>query len=158
MKSALTFLAAAIVLTATPAFAQNPRGEAKVIMNGKQVVIDYGRPSLKGRDMLGQAEKGQAWRMGADAATTLKSEADLAFGAVAVPKGDYTLTAKKVDEGKWHLVITDKDKKAVEVPLATTSVKESVEVFTIELSGEKGKGELEMTWGTTSLKAAFTAK
>jgi hypothetical protein len=75
-----------------------------------------------------------------------------------VPKGDYTLSAKKVDEDQWHLILTDKDKKAVEVPLTTTSVKESVEIFTIELSGEKGKGEFEMTWGTTSLKAAFTAK
>jgi hypothetical protein len=158
MKRAFAFLAAAVVLAATPAFAQNPRGEAKVIMAGKQVVIDYGRPSLKGRDMLGQAQAGQAWRMGADAATTLKTEADLAFGAVAVPKGEYTLTAKKVDEGKWHMILSDKDKKAVEVPLATTSIKDSVEMFTIELRGEKGKGEFEMTWGTTALKAAFTAK
>ena len=158
MKRAFTFLAAAVVLSATPAVAQNPRGEAKVVMDGKQVVVDYGRPSLKGRDMLGQAAVGQAWRMGADAATTLKTEAALAFGAAAVPKGDYTLTAKKVDEGTWHLIVTGKDSKAVEVPLTTTSIKDSVELFTIELRGEKGKGEFEMKWGTTSLKAAFTAK
>jgi hypothetical protein len=158
MRRAFAFLATTVVLFAAPAFAQNPRGEAKVILGGKQLLVDYGRPSLKGRDMLGQAQVGQAWRMGADAATTMKTEADLAFGAVAVPKGDYTLTAKKVDEGTWKLIFTDKDKKAVEVPLATTSIKESVELFTIELRGDKGKGELEMKWGTTSLKAAFTAK
>lgn len=157
MKRAFAFLAAAVVLAATPSYAQNPRGEAKLILGGKQVVVDYGRPSLKGRDMLGQAQVGQAWRMGADAATTLKSEADLAFGSVAVPKGDYTLSAKKVDEGTWHLMFAGKDDK-FEVPLTTTSIKESVETFTIELRGEKGKGEFEMKWGTTSLKAAFTAK
>jgi hypothetical protein len=158
MKRAFAFLAAAVVFSAIPAHAQNPRGEAKLVVGDKQVSIDYGRPSLKGRDMLGQAQVGQAWRMGADSATTMKSEADLSFGTVAVPKGDYVLTAKKVDEGTWHLVFTDKDKKAVEVPLATTSIKENVEMFTVELRGEKGKGELELKWGTTSLKAAFAAK
>jgi hypothetical protein len=33
-----------------------------------------------------------------------------------------------------------------------------VELFTLELKGEKEKGEFEMKWGTTSLKAPFTAK
>ncbi len=36
--------------------------------------------------------------------------------------------------------------------------KESVEVFTIELKGEKEQGELSMFWGNTVLKAPFTAK
>jgi hypothetical protein len=158
MRRAFAFVAAAVALAAAPAFAQSPRGEAKVTLDGKAVSVDYGRPSLKGRDMLGQAAIGQPWRMGADAATRLTTQADLAFGAVAVPKGEYTLTAKKVEEGKWHLILTDSDKKAVEVPLATTSLKESVELFTIELKGDKGKGEFEMKWGTTSLKAPFSAK
>ena len=79
MLKRLALLAAAVVVAA-PAFAQNPRGEAKASVAGKTVAIDYGRPSLKGRDMLGQAQVGQSWRMGADAATGLKTEADLSFG------------------------------------------------------------------------------
>ena len=34
----------------------------------------------------------------------------------------------------------------------------SVELFTIALKGDKDKGELELHWGTTALKAAFTGK
>ena len=45
--------------------------------------------------MLGQAKVGTPWRMGAGSPTSLKTEADLMFGTVAVPKGNYILTAVK---------------------------------------------------------------
>jgi len=153
-------LAAAAVCLAAPAFAQNPRGEAKATVAGKAVAIDYGRPSLKGRDMLGQAQVGQAWRMGADAATELKTDADLAFGAVQVPKGEYVLTATKVAADQWQLnVLSKADKtKVADVPLAASKADASVEQFTIDVTGDKDKGELKLRWGTTVLGAAFTGK
>ena len=154
-------LAALAVMVAGPAFAQgNPRGEAKATVAGKAVSIDYGRPSLKGRDMLGQAQIGQAWRMGADTATGLKTDADLSFGAVAVPKGEYILTATKIAADQWHLnVLSKADRsKVADIPLTQGKLDASVEMFTIALKGEKDKGEFEMHWGTTALKAAFTGK
>ena len=155
-------LAALAVMVAGPAFAQgNPRGEAKATVAGKVVSIDYGRPTLKGRDMLGQAQVGQAWRMGADTATGLKTDADLSFGTVAVPKGEYILTATKVAADKWHLNVLDKadrTKVVAEIPLTPGKLDSSVEMFTVALTGEKDKGTFEMHWGTTALKAAFTGK
>ena len=154
-------LAALAVVVAVPVFAQgNPRGEAKATVAGQAVSIDYGRPALKGRDMLGQAQIGQAWRMGADAATTLKTEANLAFGAVTVPKGEYVLTATKVAADQWQLNVLGKAdrSKVAEIPLAQGKLDASVEQFTIALKGEQDKGELELHWGTTALKAAFTGK
>lgn len=134
------------------------RGEAKLTLAGKNVVVEYGRPSLRGRDMLGQAAVGQVWRMGSNAATSLKTEADLSFGAASVPKGTYVLTAKKAAEDKWTLLISQNDKVVQEVPLAGAKLEQSVETFTIELRGEKNAGEFEMKWGTTGFKAPFTAK
>ncbi len=154
-------LAALAVAVAGPAFAQgNPRGEAKATVAGKAVSIEYGRPSLKGRDMLGQAQVGQAWRMGADTATSLKTDADLSFGSVAVPKGEYVLTATKVAADKWTLnVLAKADRaKVADVPLASAEAEGSAEMFTVNLKGEKDKGELQMQWGTIALKADFTAK
>ena len=154
-------LASLVVLVAVPLFAQgNPRGEAKTMVAGKAVSIDYGRPSLKDRDMLGQAEIGQAWRMGADAATSLKTDADLSFGSATVPKGEYVLTATKVAADQWHLNVLSKADRAkvADIPLTQAKLDGSVETFTIALKGEKEKGELELQWGTTALKTAFTAK
>ena len=154
-------LAAVAVAVAGPAFAQgNPRGEAKATVAGKAVSIDYGRPSLKGRDMLGQAQVGQAWRMGADAATTLKTDADLSFGSVAVPRGEYVLKATKVEPDKWTLNVLNKAdrSKIADVPLAPARAEGSAEMFTVDLTGEGSTGEFRMQWGTTALKADFTGK
>jgi hypothetical protein len=157
-RIALAILATGV---AAPLFAQaNPRGEAKAFVSGKAVAIDYGRPSLKGRDMLGQAQVGQAWRMGADSATGLKTEADLSFGAVSVPKGEYILTATKVAPDQWQLNILSKAdrSKVADVPLTAGKLDASVEQFTIDLKGEKDTGELKLTWGTTALGTSFTGK
>ena len=151
-----------VLVAASPTLAPAAeRGLAKAQVAGKAVAIDYGRPELKGRDMLGQAEVGKPWRLGADAATTLKTEADLKFGALLVPKGDYVLTATKVAEAQWQLNVTKtgEDKALVgSVALAPQKVEGSAEMFTIELSGKGNDGEFLMKWGTTALKAAFAGQ
>jgi hypothetical protein len=156
-------LVSLFAMAVTPVLAHGaPRGEATLKLNGKTLTIDYGRPSLQGRDMLGRATPGEAWRMGADAATTLTTEADLALGDVAVAKGSYILTATKDDKGGWTLNVRDKanrDKIVANAPLANVTLKESVELFTIVLSESgKDKGELELQWGTTGMRIGFTAK
>ena len=153
-------LLASLSALAIPALAHgNDRGEAKATVAGKTITIDYGRPSLKGRDMLGQAEVGKPWRMGADAETTLKTDADLSFGGASVPKGEYVLTATKLADGKWQLNVATKEKaKVADVPLETGKLPASVETLTIELTGEKDKGTFTMSWGEVALKAAFTGK
>ena len=148
------------VLAASVAVAQEVRGEAKATVAGKSVAVEYGRPSLAGRDMLGQAKPGTPWRMGAGSPTSLKTDADLAFGSVALPKGSYVLTAVKDEKGAWTVIATNPDTKAkvAEVPLASTTLKDSVEQFTIELTGKGNAGEFAMMWGTSKMAAAFTAK
>ena len=155
-------VASFLALAAVPALAHAaPRGEAKALVAGKAVSIDYGRPSLLGRDVLSLATPGEPWRMGADAPTALTTAADLSFGSAAVPKGSYILTATKDDKGGWTLNVRDKaDRKNViaSVPLTASTLTESVEMFTIELRGEQDKGTFTMSWGATAFSASFTGK
>lgn len=158
MKKYLVSLPVLMALSASASLAHGAdRGLPKVTLAGKAISIDYGRPSLGGRDMLSRLPPGESWRMGADADTTLKTEAELAFGSTMVPKGEYVLTAKRSAEGKWTLVLSNSD-RTVEVPLAEQKLAESVEVFTIELGGKGSKGQFLMKWALLALSAPFTAK
>jgi len=160
MRKQAAFLALSLLAT-VPLFAQGaPRGEAKAKVAGKAIAVEYGRPSLKGRDMLAQAKVGTPWRMGSDASTTLKTEADLQMGSLAVPKGDYVLSATKVAEDKWEINLTKAGDNAAlgSAPLVAEKLGDPVETFTIELSGQGNAGELKLKWGTTALKTGFTAK
>jgi hypothetical protein len=152
--------ALAAALSASIAGAQEVRGEAKTTVAGKAVTIEYGRPSLAGRDMLGQAKVGTPWRMGSGSPTSLKTDADLAFGSVALPKGSYLLTAVKDEKGAWTVIASNPDSKAkaIEVPLSSTALKDPVEQFTIELTGKGNAGEFAMMWGNAKMATSFTGK
>ena len=150
----------AATLAASVAVAQERRGEAKATVAGKSVAVEYGRPSLAGRDMLGQAKVGTPWRMGSGSPTSFKTDTDLTFGSVALLKGSYILTAVKDEKGAWTVIATNPDTKAkaAEVLLTSTTLKDPVEQFTIELTGKGKAGEFAMMWGTSKMAATFTAK
>jgi hypothetical protein len=155
------FAVSLALAVAAPVFAHAAeRGTAKATLGGKAVTIDYGRPELKGRDMLAQAQPGTPWRMGADAATTLVTEANLSFGAAKVPAGEYVLKATKGEGDAWTMNVHKKGggEKLVDVPLTASKLDASVEAFTIDLTGAGKDGTLALKWGTTSLGAAFKAE
>jgi hypothetical protein len=153
-------VALAAALCSSIAVAQEVRGEAKAMVAGKSVAVEYGRPSLAGRDMLGQAKVGSPWRMGAGSPTSLKTDADLAFGTAMLPKGSYVLTAVKDEKGDWTVIATSPDgkTKAAEVPLKSTTMKDPVEQFTIALGGNGNAGEFSMMWGKAKMSTSFTGK
>lgn len=75
---------------------------------GKIIWIFYHAPSVKGRHIFNGAgalqPDGSIWRLGADDATVLHTDADLDIGGLAVPKGEYTLYAA-LDPGGWKLIV-----------------------------------------------------
>jgi hypothetical protein len=106
-------LAALLALTAltAPAAAQggqplSPRDTARLeIAAGKRVYVDYGRPSMRGRRIVGElVPYGRVWRTGANAATTLVTETDLRIGDALVPRGTYTLYTLPTAQG-WTLIV-----------------------------------------------------
>jgi hypothetical protein len=79
------------------------RGNTEVTINGKKVSISYGRPELKGRDMLGKAAPGTIWRFGSNSATVIESTGDLDVAGTVLKAGKYSLWTKKTDSG-WLLM------------------------------------------------------
>ena len=139
-------------------FAQvNPRGEATVELSKGTVTINYGRPSLKGRDISTMISPGEQWRLGADGSTTLTTKVALTFGDQRIEKGAYTLRGKFVSEGKWHLLIHSQDyTKVAEIPLTLEKSSKDVDRLTIMLSGQGKDGSFKLNWGKLSLSAAFS--
>jgi hypothetical protein len=140
----------------------NERGSVKATINGARISIDYGRPALKGRDMLKQIQPGNLWRIGADAPTTLESDKKLNFGGTIVPKGKHILLARLVEPGKWTLVFSSKNvfqyepsAKLAEVPLTLEEGSDTVELVTIQVTDKDGTGVIEIAWGKMRLSASF---
>jgi hypothetical protein len=110
---------AVLVLAASPAFAQRaPRETVTATLNGKKVVVEYGRPALKGRavkDLLAQLPANRVWRAGVDQATTLTTETDLLIGGKKVPAGKYTLYLHAPESGAYELLVN----RDLGVPLKT---------------------------------------
>ena len=151
------------LLSGLSIFAED-RGTTEITLGGKPVSIDYGRPTLRGRDPNQLIGVGHVWRLGMNQATTLTTEGDLKFGDLDVPQGSYSLFAKKTGVEAWDLIINtqtgqwgtqrDASKDLGSIPLTVEEGTESVEQFTIELLPG---GEFSLSWGTLRVSTSFTA-
>lgn len=147
--------------------AESNRGTASAQFGDKTVSINYGRPQLQGRDVLALATDGMVWRMGMNEATEIKTDADLKFGETVIPAGQYSLWMKKVAGDKWELVFNKKTgiwghehpaaDDLASVPMAMSTLAESVETFTIEVQAQDAaNGAIVAKWAATALSAPFS--
>jgi hypothetical protein len=153
-------------LSAHASLAQSPRGTAALTLKGTTMTIEYGRPPLEGRDVLGKAPKGYVWRLGADRATTLSLTGPAVFGNMVVAKGEYSLFVERISEDRWSLVVNqqigpwgteiDRNKDLIGVPLKWEKQETATEQLTIELAQETAEtGILSIRWGKDVLKQRF---
>ncbi|MBI3940015.1 MAG: DUF2911 domain-containing protein [Acidobacteria bacterium] len=143
------------------------RAKASATLNGKKLVIEYGQPELRGRDVMSMATPGTVWRMGMNEVTELNTEAALKFTGLTLQRGKYSLWTKKVSEQEWLLIVNrktgqwgteyDGQQDLGSTPWTLSELKTPVEQMTITLSGEGKQGKLELAWGTRKLSTTFTA-
>jgi hypothetical protein len=157
----------AMVCLAAAAFAQGgaARNTAEATVKGKKVTITYGSPELKGRDLLSWAPVGTVWRLGKNQATQIETEGELTVAGTKVAPGKYTLWAKKVSATEWHLCFHPKtgvwgvpelkEGYVAELPLKSTTAKDSIEALSIGLADNKGKANVKIAWGTLVLSGEF---
>jgi hypothetical protein len=147
----------------------SPPGTAEVSLKGKTITIDYSRPSMRGRKIMGElVPYGKVWRTGANEATTLTTPVDLNIGGTKVLAGKYTLWTLP-SAGTWKLIInkqtgqwgTNYDEKQdfARVDMQKSELSEPVEQFTISFD-KKGEdtADLVMKWEKTSVSIPVKAE
>jgi Protein of unknown function (DUF2911) len=122
--------------------------------------VTYGRPSKKGRTMLGGVEPfGQVWRLGANEATEIKLYQEITFGDKTLKAGTYSVYAIPTAT-EWTIIFNTKldtwgaydydkalDVARIQVPVGKTD--SEVEAFTITF---EGKDAMLIAWENTLVK------
>jgi len=164
-QNRLTHCCLALLLTSVFIFAQSERGKSELKTPNGLITLDYGRPSLQGRDMLGKLEVGSFWRLGKDDVTVLSTPVDLTFGSTKIPKGAHSLWVKRTAPDTFDLVFNrqttgmgmmhESSKDSASVPLTKSTIARSVETLAIDLLPAASGGTLSINWGTARLTAHF---
>jgi hypothetical protein len=146
----------------------SPHVRAEWTIDGGNLSIEYGRPSLKGRAPGKDIDPfdGKEWRTGADQATTLKTDKMLMIGSLHVPAGTYTLYTIPAG-GTWQLIVSKKTGqwgipypgKADDLgrtPMKLSTNAKPVEQLTISIDDTPSGATLHIDWGTTRASIPFT--
>ena len=144
----------------------SPPASAEARFGGKKVVISYSAPSRRDRVIMGGLVPfGKVWRTGANAATTLTTEAELTLGKIKLPRGTYTLFTLP-DKKAWVLIVNketgqwgtqyDASKDFGRTPMTVKPLKGTVEMFKINLDKKDEKsGVLRLVWENTEVSVPF---
>jgi hypothetical protein len=156
---------------------QSPAVTETVSINGKTISIKYASPSVRGRvgklfgkdGRIAQDSTYPVWRAGANAATTLHTDAALAIEGLSVPAGDYTLFINLADADNWELIVNkqtgqwglryDKGQDLGRVKMKMSKPAAMVENLKYKLSDEGGgRGRLTLEWENRSAYVGFSVK
>lgn len=145
----------------------SPHVKSEWTIDGANIAIEYGRPSLKGRPDEQLMPAGKPWRTGADEATTLTTDKALKFGSMSLEPGTYTINTQPGDK-EWQLIIGKLGKPgqwgvpynaSLEIsraPMQVSKTKAPVEQLTITVDDTPKGGTLRVEWGSKSASIPFT--
>ena len=180
-QTTLALLAAATLVSAMPAMAQqkrvSPHETVSAEVDKSRVILVYGRPYTKD-PKTGEARKiwgglvpfGKVWRTGADEATLLVTGKALKFGDVTVPAGAYSLFTLPTEDGKAKLIISkqlgewgaytyDEKQDLARIDLAEDKPASPVDEFTMSVEkAPSGGGVIKMKWEDRGFAAPFTVE
>jgi hypothetical protein len=142
------------------------RGADTADVAGARITLDYGTPSMRGRQIWGGIVAfGQVWRTGANRATHFRTSRPLVLGSgadsLAVPAGEYTLFSIPAADGGVLIVnrqtgqagtSSDPAQDLGRVRLTRRPLAEPVERLTLRVTPEGGDGGLlRIQWADAEL-------
>lgn len=144
----------------------SPLGELRFAFGEDEALLCYGRPSAKGRVVMGELVPfGSPWRLGANEATALHLTFAGDIGGVAVEPGSYSIYAVPA-EGEWEFFVNRQverwgipindavradDIGSFRRPVSTTASPVEQLTFTWQPHGES-MGHLVMEWENTRVE------
>ena len=147
----------------------SPRDTVDATIAGATIVVDYGRPRKRGREIFGGIVPfDQVWRTGANAATGITTDRELVMNGTVIPAGSYTLWTLPTrtgttlilnrQTGQWG---TDYDpaQDFARVRLTGRQLDTPVEEFTIAVEpvGDRN-GRIRFAWDATEWEARFAVR
>ncbi len=146
----------------------SPKATLDQMVGLTEVVIDYSRPSAKGRNVFGDLVPfGKLWRTGANANTTISFSEDVIIGGATLKKGKYSLYTTPRSEA-WEVVFYsdtdnwgnpekwDETKVALKTTVKPEKLNRNVESFTIGINNlDNNFGHLEISWEKTIVAIKF---
>jgi hypothetical protein len=153
----------------------SPPETASVTIAGKTISIKYNSPRVNGREgqiftkdgLIAKTHQSYpVWRGGANAATTLHTDADLKIGDLDVPAGTYTLFVDISDPAQWSLVVSkatgewglayDPSKDLGRTKMTMAAPPALVEDLVYTLTDDGGnKGTMTLSWEHVSASVNF---
>jgi hypothetical protein len=144
----------------------SPRDSVFLSLDTNVISVNYGRPSMRGRKIMGGLVPwNEVWRTGANQATHLKTSFDMTFGGVPVTRGTYTLWTLP-SPGGWKVILNKQtgqwgtvynaslDLARFDATVEQTS--SAFEKFTIALKATgKTSGVMMLMWENTSVSVPF---
>lgn len=134
----------------------SPNRIARGKIGGQLVVVTYGSPRRRNREILGKVVPfDRVWRTGANDATVVYFDRNVNVGGTAVPAGTYSLWTLPKRDGSVDLIInsqhgqwgTDHDgsRDLFRIPMRASTVSSPQDDFTISVAEGK-TGALKMSW------------
>jgi hypothetical protein len=142
----------------TGAHSLSVRDTVRATIGAASFTVDYSRPLVRGRTLLGGIiPYDVVWRTGANAATQFTTSAPITLAGLQLPAGGYTLwTVPRAggvelivnrQTGQWGTSY-DRSHDLGRAPMKSDTLTTPVEQFTIAIAGRDAKnGELTMAWG-----------
>ena len=99
-----------VAITAISYGQKSPRMEAKGTVDGINITVDYGAPSVRGRVIWGKLEPyGKVWRAGANENTRITFDKDVMINSTKLPAGTYGFFIIPQEIGDWTLIFNKKN-------------------------------------------------
>ncbi|MFV8343911.1 DUF2911 domain-containing protein [Flavobacterium sp. XS2P39] len=127
-------------------------------INGATITINYGSPSVRGREIWGQLVPfNQVWRAGANDATTFETDKELIVEGSKLPAGKYSFFV--IPSEKESIVIFNKEAKQWgaykykenEDQLRVTVKQEVAKATTEKLVYSINKDNIVLSWGNWNI-------